>query len=159
MDSSSVIKKSRTDLAIELGRTMTELRNQLRQSVQLKIKEHGINITFEMLEVLYCLWQKDGINQQEIADLTLKDKSSMTYMIDNMVKRDMVKRVEDELDRRNKLIFLTEAGTALRTQLYPWIAEVYHQATEDFDKKNLKDSIDMFQQMILSLRKPNSSSD
>lgn len=159
MDSSSVIKKSKSDLAIELGRTMTELRNLLRQSIQLKIKEHGINITFEMLEVLYHLWQKDGINQQEIADLTLKDKSSMTYMIDNMVKRNMVKRVEDGLDRRNKLIFLTETGIELRRQLHPWIAQVYDQATENFELKTLEYGVDMFQNMILNLRKSNSSSD
>src|ERR1700754_369495 len=101
---------SRNELAVELGRTMHELRTDTRQRIQIKIKEHGINITFEMIEVMGCLWKKDGINQQEIADLTLRDKSSMTYLLDNLVKRKLVRREEDEDDRRNKLIYLTREG-------------------------------------------------
>ena len=52
------IKNSKkTVLAVEFGRSMLELRTYTRQQIQLKIKEHGINITFEMLEVMGCLWR------------------------------------------------------------------------------------------------------
>jgi DNA-binding MarR family transcriptional regulator len=81
---------TKTELAVAFGRSMSELRTYTRQQIQ--IKEHGINITFEMLEVMGCLWKKDGINQQEIANLTLRDKSSMTYLLDNLVKRKLVNR-------------------------------------------------------------------
>lgn len=125
--------KTKTELALELGHSMHELRGFLRQYIQVRIKEQGVNITFEMLEVLSFLWKKDGANQQEIADMTLRDKSSMTYLIDNLVKRNMVKRVEDENDRRNKLIFLTAEANALKEQLHPWVAEVYEKATVNVD--------------------------
>ena len=60
---------TKADLALEFGRTMSELRNHVRQFIQVKIREHNINITFEMLEVMSTLWRKDGVNQQELADL------------------------------------------------------------------------------------------
>ncbi|MFI5139083.1 MAG: hypothetical protein ACHQIM_14770 [Sphingobacteriales bacterium] len=46
-----------------------------------------INITFEMPEKMACPWKKDGVNQQKCADLTLRDKSGMTQLLDNPVKR------------------------------------------------------------------------
>jgi DNA-binding MarR family transcriptional regulator len=144
--------KSKAELALEFGRAMTEMRNFLRQHIQVKIKEHHINITFEMLEVMSCLWKKDGVNQQEIADLTLRDKSSMTYLIDNLVKREMVKRVEDGIDRRNKLIYLTDEGNQLKDILYPWVAEVYKVATVDVDLKALEDGIEMVNKMVNNLK-------
>ncbi|HWZ16414.1 MAG TPA: MarR family transcriptional regulator [Mucilaginibacter sp.] len=144
--------RTKTDLAVGFGRSMSELRTYTRQQIQLKIKEHAINITFEMLEVMGCLWRKDGINQQEIADLTLRDKSSMTYLLDNLVKRKLVRRVEDENDRRNKLIYLTSEGNELREQLNPWVAEVYEMASEGVDIDNLQNGIMLVNKMIKNLR-------
>jgi DNA-binding MarR family transcriptional regulator len=134
--------------ALELGRAMSELKNHLRKYIQVKIKEQGINITFEMLEVMGCLWKKDGINQQEIADLTLRDKSSMTYLLDNLVKRKMVKRVEDENDRRNKLIYLTPEGNDLKEHLNPWVAEVYGIAAKNISADELQQSLALVNKMI-----------
>ncbi|MDB4902539.1 MAG: transcriptional regulator, MarR family [Mucilaginibacter sp.] len=147
------INKTKAELALELGRSMSELRNYTRQFIQVKIREHAINITFEMLEVMGCLWKQDGINQQELADFTLRDKSSMTYLLDNLVKRKMVKRVEDENDRRNKLIYLTKEGKDLREQLQPWVAEVYEMASVDADINDLQSSLLLINKMINNLKK------
>jgi DNA-binding MarR family transcriptional regulator len=148
------IKESKkAELAVELGRSMSELRNYVRQYIQVKIKENGCNITFEMLEVMSCLWKKDGVNQQEIADLTLRDKSSMTYLLDNLVKRKLVKRVEDENDRRNKLIYLTNEGIKLKETLNPWVAEVYGMASEGLVVEDLQNSLSLVNKMITKLKK------
>lgn len=142
---------SKADMAMELARAMMEMRNKSRQNIQLRMKEHNINLTFEMLEVLSCLWRKDGINQQEIADITLKDKSSMTYLIDNLVKRNMVKRVEDGNDRRNKLIHLTDDANALKAQIFPWATEMYTVATQDIDTKDLATCLQLINKMVGNL--------
>ena len=146
--------KTKAELALNLGRAMTELRVLLRQQIQEKIKENGINLTFEMLEVLSCLWRRDGIIQQEIADYTLRDKSSLTYLLDNLVKRKLVARVEDENDRRNKLIFLTPEGLALKDQLYPWAIEIYQAASEKLDETELETAVSVLNQMTVALKKP-----
>lgn len=143
---------TKAEIALQLGHLMHELRNHIRQHIQVKIREHKVDITFEMLEVISFLWKNDGRNQQEIADQTLRDKSSMTYLIDNLVKRSLVKRVEDENDRRNKLIFLTDGGKALKEQLYPWATEVYEMATVDLDISNLESSVNLLNKMIYSLK-------
>ena len=145
--------KTNTELAIELGYIMQELRNFTRKYIQKKIKEHGINLTFEMLEVMGCLWRKDGLNQQEIADRTLRDKSSMTYLLDNLIKRKLVKRSADKNDRRNKLIFLTKEGLTLKDILYPWVAEVYGLASGEVTSEDLQNGVLLISRMVSNLKK------
>ncbi len=139
-------------LARELARAMAEQRTFLRQQIQLKIKEQDLNITFELLEVIFYLVRNDGANQQEIADVLIKDKSSMTYLIDNLVKRNMVMRQEDEQDRRNKRIFLTEAGKALIDNLNPWLTERYAKATEGIRAADIEKAIALVQRMNHKLK-------
>jgi len=91
-----------------------------------KLKEAGIDISFEVLEIIKILHHRNGANQQEIADLLFKDKSSMTYLVDNMVKAGLAIRKEDEADRRNKLIFLTDKARQLREQLVPMANFCFH---------------------------------
>jgi len=144
--------ENRAELALELGRSMAEMRNYLRQFIQAKIKESGINLSFEMLEILACLWKKDGVNQQEIADLAIKDKSSMTYLVDNLAKRNMVTRVADENDRRNNLIFLTKEGRTLQKKVAPWLLEMYNKATGGIEPEDLEASITLTKKMIDNLK-------
>jgi DNA-binding MarR family transcriptional regulator len=146
------ILKRKTEIALELGRAMTDLKNHLRRNIQLRIREQGIDLTFEMLEILSCLWKKDGVNQQELADLTLRDKSGITYLIDNLVKRQIVTRVEDEKDRRNRLVYLTEKGLVLKEQLKSWGADLYDSAIPDIDPQQLQDSLDLVNKMIANVK-------
>lgn len=140
------------NIGLELGKAMQEIRTLIRQYIQAMLKENDINLTFEMLEVLYVLWQNDGINQQEIADLTLRDKSSVTYLIDNIVKRHMVTRVEDKQDRRNKKIFLTSEGARLKDLLEPSVARAYGKALGDVPVKDAQALLMLLQKMVDNLK-------
>jgi DNA-binding MarR family transcriptional regulator len=146
------VSKTKTEIALELGRAMTDLKNHLRRNIQLRIREQGIDLTFEMLEILSCLWKKDGVNQQELADQTLRDKSGITYLIDNLVRRQIVTRVEDEKDRRNRLVYLTEKGLVLKEQLKSWGADLYDSAIPDIDPQQLLNSLDLVNKMIANVK-------
>jgi DNA-binding MarR family transcriptional regulator len=74
----------------------------------------GIDITTEQWSVLACLWQRDKVTQQTLCRLTAKDKPSMTRLIDNLEKRNLVIRVSDMKDRRINLIHLTQNGADLK---------------------------------------------
>jgi DNA-binding MarR family transcriptional regulator len=152
---------TKTDLAMDLIRSMTELRNQIRRFVQLKIKVAEIDITFEMLEVMFQLWQKDAINQQELSNLTFRDKSSMTYLLDNLVKRNLVERVANEADRRNKLILLTDKGRELQMDLKPLLIELYSVAAGNLSGPTLQNGTKLLNDMIGNINKQanNTSSD
>ena len=146
-------KQDIAELALDFGRAMTEMKNYVRQQIQVKIKEHQLDITFELLEITAILWRKDGVNQQELADVVVKDKSSMTYLIDNLVKRNLVKRVEDENDRRNKLVYLTTEGKLLQKKLHPWVMETYEKAAGQLDPAEIERAIILVRRMNENLQK------
>ena len=142
---------SKSDLSLSFGRSINELRMAFRKYMQGKIRSLDMHLTFEMLEVMLCLWRQDGVNQQVIADITLRDKSAMTYLVDNLMKRKMIRREEDAKDRRNKLIFLTPEGRQLQQTLQPWVAEMYDRATANMDADALIAGKDIIENMIKNL--------
>ena len=131
---------SMATLALDLGRAQNELRSKLRQGIQIKISETGVDISFELLEIIGLLWRGDGIHQQEIGDHVSKDKSSVTYLINALVRKNLVTRVEDEQDRRHKKIFLTLEGKRLRDVIYPLVLDCYAQACAGITSDELRQS-------------------
>jgi len=144
--------KTKDEIVIEFARKIAKVNTAYRQFIQNKFKEYNVGLTFEMLQVMSCLWNKDGINQQEIANITVKDKASMTYLIDNLTKRGLVSRLEDSSDRRNKLILLTEKGKVLRNEIQPFLNEMYQVAGRDTDISFLEAAMDNLDKIESNLK-------
>ena len=127
---------------------LLELRDELRRHLQQKFRENNMSLTYEMHQVMVCLWTKDGMRQQDLADKTLKDKTSLTYLIENLNKRGLVTRMEDKNDRRSKLIFLTDKGKELGKIAEPWVEELYKLASLKVTMNEIEESMKTVQKMI-----------
>ena len=109
---------------------IVRVRIAFRQCLHRTLKQHGISVTFEMLQVLSCLWRDQGIAQQTLAERIIKDKASLSNLLSNLERKGYVCRREDASDRRNKLVYLTPAGEALWQRLLPILDDVYNQAEQ-----------------------------
>lgn len=114
------------------------IRIAMKQYVQRRIREDKLDLTYEMVQVLAVLWRKGEINQQEIADRVQKNKASLTSLLDNLAKRNLIIRNEDPADRRNKIISLTGSGKEYEKQLEPLLNEFYHTLTKDLPQNDMK---------------------
>ena len=74
-----------------------------RQAVQRVLKRHNVDMTFEMLQVMNCLWNKQGISQQSLAEKTAKDKACLTNLINNLEKKNWVIRKEGPMKYKEAL--------------------------------------------------------
>ena len=115
--------ESARELILQILRT----RMAFRQTLQRVLKRHNVDMTFEMLQVMNCLWNEQGISQQSLAEKTAKDKACLTNLINNLEKKNWVIRKEDSSDRRNRLIFLTAQGEELALTVKPLINDIYTQ--------------------------------
>ncbi|WP_333866887.1 MarR family winged helix-turn-helix transcriptional regulator [Sphingobacterium sp.] len=113
------------------------LRTSLKQYYIQKIKEQQLDITYEMLQVLAALWKNEQMNQQDIAIAIQKNKASVTPLIDNLCKRDLVRRVSDPNDRRNNFIELTLKGDEYRTLLDPVQQDLYNAILQEIAEKKV----------------------
>ncbi|MEP6628010.1 MAG: hypothetical protein ABJA32_08510, partial [Ginsengibacter sp.] len=69
---------SKNEVFSQLAAATIKAQSEFKSFLRNKFKEHQIDLTFEMLQVLTHLWEKDGVNQQELANLLHKDKASLT---------------------------------------------------------------------------------
>jgi len=99
--------------------------------------ERDFGVTVEQFSVLALLWYKEGLNQQEIASGLNRDKTTITRILQNMQKRNLVVKVPDQLDRRGNLIYLTEKGKTLQDDMVQSSGQVYIQAINGIDDKEL----------------------
>ena len=102
----------------------------IARRLQKKFNTHGLNLTIEQWSVLYHLWKADGKSQQELCNDTFRDKPSITRLIDNLEKANLVKRIPDENDRRINKVILTKQALKLQEQTMALAEETLNEALE-----------------------------
>lgn len=127
--------ESARELILQILRT----RMAFRQTLQRVLKRHNVDMTFEMLQVMNCLWNEQGISQQSLAEKTAKDKACLTNLINNLEKKNWVIRKEDSSDRRNRLIFLTAQGEELALTVKPLINDIYTQTGIEMEDSRINE--------------------
>src|SRR5699024_3785657 len=123
-----------------LMEVIRDIRQVMRNHFSQKVKEHDMDVTIEMLETLYVLWKKDGINQQEIVEKTNKSKASVTSLLDNLASRNLIQRNPDPNDRRSNLVALTNEGKSYQKKLIPLLEEVYDSFLQDITPEELENT-------------------
>lgn len=102
----------------------------IARRLQKKFNAAGLSITIEQWSVLYHLWKQEGISQQELCNATFRDKPSITRLVDNLEKLNLVKRVASENDRRINLIYLTKQAQKLQEESMVIAEETLNEALE-----------------------------
>jgi DNA-binding MarR family transcriptional regulator len=100
----------------------------IARRLQKKFNNAGLNITIEQWSVLYHLWKEDGRSQQQLCNATYRDKPSITRLVDNLEKLNLVKRVPSENDRRINLIYLTKNAQKLEEETMQIADETLNEA-------------------------------
>lgn len=129
---------SPSDLAHELVLQLIRTRMAFRQAIQRALKENKVEMTFEMLQIMYRLWAQQGVSQQYLAEKTAKDKASLTNLMNNLEKKGWVIRREDAADRRNRLVYLTPEGEALAARVKPLLQKIYAEAGARMNNKQMQ---------------------
>lgn len=101
-------------------------------------RKRNLQITPEQWTVLAFLWQEDGVTQQMLCNSTFKDKPSMTRLIDNLVKQNLVYRSASKVDRRSNFIHLTELGSSIEGDATEAVKETMDAALEGIDEEGMK---------------------
>ena len=116
------------------GKASTAIARRLQKN----FKQEGLDITIEQWSVLYHLWKQDGISQQELCIATFRDKPSITRLLDNLEKLDLVKRVSSKDDRRRNMIYLTEMAKGLQIRSMELANQTLNEALGGVDSKDIE---------------------
>ncbi|PHR73695.1 MAG: MarR family transcriptional regulator [Lutibacter sp.] len=114
--------------------------------LQEALKENDLDLTKEQLIVLKKLHDQDGLNQNELAFLTLRNKSSLTRLLVKMEQKNYIKRVQSELDKRINEVYLTDEGKEIFQKTKPTIKHIITSVEKGI-------SVDEKQELIRVLKK------
>ena len=111
----------------------------IARRLQKKFNNAGLNLTIEQWSVLYQLWKQDGSSQQDLCERTFRDKPSITRLVDNLEKLQLVRRVPSESDRRINLVYLTKQGSKMEEQTMTLAEQTLNEALTGIsaDNRNL----------------------
>lgn len=146
-------KKNQTgiDLVLLLNSLTRQLNNRLARHIDLGDQE----ITVEQLSLLIGLWTREGMSQQELGDFVDKDRPSVTRLLDNMEKNNLVVRITSESDRRIRLIYLTRKGRELQEKLFKLADGVVKNSLNGVDSETLGQFISVAGLIRSSIQKKN----
>lgn len=96
------------------GRILGVAYTSLFRHLSKLMKEENLPITPDQFRVLTHLWQKDGLQQSELANCTNRNRANVTRILDILEREGIVERTDDENDRRVFRIYLTEKGKSIK---------------------------------------------
>jgi MarR family 2-MHQ and catechol resistance regulon transcriptional repressor len=91
------------------------------ETVSNRIHRHlaETDLTVSQFGVLEALFHLGPLYQRDLAEKLLKSGGNMTLVIDNLEKRELVKREREVDDRRCIKVCLTQKGHQLISQIFP----------------------------------------
>jgi DNA-binding MarR family transcriptional regulator len=119
----------------------------MRQEMYRRFARLGLEMTPEQWAVLVRLWERDGRTQNDLSEVTLRDKHTISRMLDGMEARGWLVRRADPGDGRGRLVFLTQAGLALEAQLVPLARELVADVLRGIDAQDLQVTLRTLRQM------------
>jgi DNA-binding MarR family transcriptional regulator len=113
--------------------------------------ESGLDISLDQWVVLGPVWQMETASQKELGEICLKDKTSITRIIDALEKKNLVVRVPDQIDHRIKRVILTNAGKQLFFDVLPIMEKTREEVKKGISEKDIDTFKNVLSEIIKNL--------
>ena len=117
----------------ELGSYIDRTYKVVRQDLINRFKEANVNLTPEQWVILSKVNTED-MYQTDLANMSFRDKPTVSRIVDLLVKKGLVKRIQDESDGRKFIVTITDRGRGLVNAAYPAV-----EASRDLGWTNLSE--------------------
>ena len=114
-------------------------------------KAAGLDITPEEFVFLFSV-PEGGDTQRNLTKAALKDKTTITRMVDRLVGKGWVERHENPESRREQIISTTSSGLQLKGQLLPTVFQLVSKATAGIDAGDLEITKKTLRHLTANLR-------
>lgn len=132
-------------LWVVINRALDSIEEPLRRQVE----AHGISFTeFAVLEILL---HKGPLPIGEIGDRTLLSSGSMTYVVDKLEERDLIRRRPCPDDRRIIYAELTEEGRTLIQRVFAEHAALIRRLMEELSPEEKETATDLLKRLGRSI--------
>jgi MarR family 2-MHQ and catechol resistance regulon transcriptional repressor len=136
-------------VALKLWIVLARAHTALEQRAAEDVARHGLTIAeFAVLEALY---HKGPLLLGDVQKKVLVSSGGVTYLVDRLEERGLVRRKLCEDDRRARYAELTEDGTALMNRIFPEHAECIEDAVSGLDVEEQREATRLLKQLGLNI--------
>ncbi len=125
--------------------------NSMKQKLTETFKGGGFSLSPEQFLVMDTLWDEGVLTQQQIADITMRDKNSIVKLIDGLESRELVRRSSNPDDRRQNLIEVTPYSLSVREKIEALAYESVCEILGDIKKKALETFVKVLARMEINM--------
>jgi MarR family 2-MHQ and catechol resistance regulon transcriptional repressor len=145
---SSTTGDRKTDTALKLWVVLARAFSAVSTRLAEEVERHEITRTeFAILEVLY---HKGPLLLGEVQKKILVTSGGITYLVDRLVEKGLVKREECPEDRRARYAVLTPAGTALIKKIFPQHAVAIERAVSGLTLAEQREAVQLLRKLGLA---------
>ena len=137
-------------LTNRVGRLLKKTVNQIADEKNISFPTHEMGI-------LSDLHRKEGVLQQDLAESMIRNKSSITKMLERLETDDFVRKEEDPNDARCKRIYLTSKGRSMNELLKHVIPDVHQIAFKGLSDADMKVALEVLNNIYNNLLEYNSN--
>jgi DNA-binding MarR family transcriptional regulator len=109
-------------------------------------------LDYQRMKVLACLKEYPGCSMQQLSDLTVVDRTSLTHTVQLLVENGLVGREPRENDRRSVTLALTVAGRKAYSKIAPMILKLNARSMAGFSEKEKTDLLSQLRRIVDNLK-------
>ena len=137
-------KEASLKFHMNLGMLIRSAHNSMTERFVENVFDSGLNISLDQWMVLGPIWQLGSPSQKDLGEICLRDKPSITRIIDSLEKKSLVVRVPDQIDHRIKRVILTNSGK----QLFYDVLPIMEKTKEEVRGEIPEEEIEVFKKVL-----------
>jgi len=129
----------------DIGMLTNKINKKLIHYLNTKLVK--FDLTTEQWAVLMKLSKQNKISQKLLAEISTKDQSTVTRIIDILERKKFIERHQSKEDRRSIFIHITEAGLITCEKVAPFLEEIFYDVLKGISDEKLKIFNEVFLQI------------
>ena len=131
-------KEASLKFHMNLGMLIRTAHNSMTEKFVQNVYDSGLNISMDQWMILGPIWQLESPSQKDLGEICLRDKPTITRIIDSLENKSLVVRVPDQIDHRIKRVILTNAGKQLFYDVLPIMEKTREEVRGDIPEEDIK---------------------
>lgn len=119
-----------------LGFQVNKTANVMRSRFNYFLKSYGL--TAEQYVILKAINENPRVTPSQLAEILGKDKTTITRMIETLVKNNFVQRHRSASDRRSHTLVYSQKATTIMADIIPIADEVIGKMRKKFTAQDLE---------------------
>ena len=131
-------KEASLKFHMNLGMLIRTAHNSMTEKFVQNVYDSGLNISMDQWMILGPIWQLESPSQKHLGEICLRDKPTITRIIDSLEDKSLVVRVPDQIDHRIKRVILTNAGKQLFYDVLPIMEKTREEVRGDIPEEEIE---------------------